>query len=206
MANVIIDDTYLTGIANAIRTKTGGSDTYTPAQMATAIGNISGGNAPVQTLKRLVAQKETYASNCSISNVGQYIASSEDIIAIVWSSVSNQGDSYIYYKSCADTQIAKRSSSQVWMPIYRIGTVNVNNNGNGWASPYQYSENPVVRMEQFLQWDSTNSIYTWKTFNQYNPFTPELKLCSSSNLNSYNSATAISESDWNMVVIYQTWS
>ena len=51
MANVIIDDTHLTSIANAIRSKNGSSDTYTPAQMATAISNISGGGSSSTTLE-----------------------------------------------------------------------------------------------------------------------------------------------------------
>lgn len=43
---VIVEDTNLTNIANAIRNKNGSSDTYTPSQMSTAINNIpSGGGA-----------------------------------------------------------------------------------------------------------------------------------------------------------------
>ena len=45
MANVFVDDAYLTAIANAIRGKTGSADTYTPAQMAAVISSISGGGA-----------------------------------------------------------------------------------------------------------------------------------------------------------------
>lgn len=45
MANVLVEESYLQGIANAIRNKNGTSDTYTPAQMATAISNISGGGS-----------------------------------------------------------------------------------------------------------------------------------------------------------------
>lgn len=40
MAQVLITDTYLENIADAIREKNGSEDTYTPAQMATAIENI----------------------------------------------------------------------------------------------------------------------------------------------------------------------
>lgn len=40
MAEGLVSDTNLTAIANAIRTKNGSSDTYTPAEMATAITNI----------------------------------------------------------------------------------------------------------------------------------------------------------------------
>lgn len=41
MAKVLVTDTNLENIADAIRTKTGGSDTYKPSQMASAINNIS---------------------------------------------------------------------------------------------------------------------------------------------------------------------
>lgn len=45
MSNVLVNETSLQNIANAIRTKNGSSDTYTPSEMSTAIENIpSGGN------------------------------------------------------------------------------------------------------------------------------------------------------------------
>ena len=40
MAKVLITESYLAGIANAIRTKTGSSATYTPSEMAEAINII----------------------------------------------------------------------------------------------------------------------------------------------------------------------
>ena len=46
MAKVLISDQYLGDIANAIRNKNGSQNTYTPAQMASAITAISGGSAP----------------------------------------------------------------------------------------------------------------------------------------------------------------
>lgn len=42
MAKVLISDQYLTEIGNAIRAKNGTTNTYTPAQMASAITAISG--------------------------------------------------------------------------------------------------------------------------------------------------------------------
>lgn len=42
MAKVLISDQYLTEIGNAIRAKNGTTNTYTPAQMASAINAISG--------------------------------------------------------------------------------------------------------------------------------------------------------------------
>lgn len=44
MSKVYLEDSTLTGIANAIRAKTGDSELITPANMPTAIGNISGGS------------------------------------------------------------------------------------------------------------------------------------------------------------------
>ena len=47
MANVLVNDTSLTAIANAIRGKNGETTTYKPAEMATAITNLpSGGGEP----------------------------------------------------------------------------------------------------------------------------------------------------------------
>lgn len=43
MANVLVQDTSLTAIANAIREKNGSTDTYKPAEMATAIQALSSG-------------------------------------------------------------------------------------------------------------------------------------------------------------------
>ena len=43
MPNVLVNDEYLSDIADAIRAKNGSSDTYTPGQMAGAIGDIEGG-------------------------------------------------------------------------------------------------------------------------------------------------------------------
>lgn len=45
MANVIINDTNLTNIANAIRGKNGTTTTYKPSEMAAAITAISGGGS-----------------------------------------------------------------------------------------------------------------------------------------------------------------
>lgn len=44
MSKVYLEDSTLTNIANAIRAKTGDSELITPANMPTAIGNISGGS------------------------------------------------------------------------------------------------------------------------------------------------------------------
>lgn len=50
MSQVVITESNLTNIANAIRGKNGSSDQYTPAQMATAIQNIPTGITPTGTV------------------------------------------------------------------------------------------------------------------------------------------------------------
>lgn len=49
MSRAIITESLLTGIADAIRDKLGGSDTYTPSDMADAIYDISGGGGSMQS-------------------------------------------------------------------------------------------------------------------------------------------------------------
>jgi len=44
MANVLVEESSLQDIADAIREKTGGSSTYTPAQMGSGVRSISGGS------------------------------------------------------------------------------------------------------------------------------------------------------------------
>jgi hypothetical protein len=50
MANVIINDTNLTNIADAIRGKNGTTDTYLPSEMAAAITNLPSGGGGVEPL------------------------------------------------------------------------------------------------------------------------------------------------------------
>lgn len=50
MAKVLVTEDYLSNIADAIRYKSGSSDTYTPADMAQAIMDIDGGGGGGSTL------------------------------------------------------------------------------------------------------------------------------------------------------------
>lgn len=50
MAMKLINETSLVAIGDAIRAKNGSSDTYSPAEMATAISNISGGGQTVEVV------------------------------------------------------------------------------------------------------------------------------------------------------------
>lgn len=61
MANVIINDTNLTNIANAIRGKNGTTTTYKPSEMAAAITAISGGGGG----SGVPAEALVLSGNCS---------------------------------------------------------------------------------------------------------------------------------------------
>lgn len=49
MTNVLVDDSYLSDIADTIRSKLGVADTYLPSEMADAIDDIGGGVTPTGT-------------------------------------------------------------------------------------------------------------------------------------------------------------
>ena len=85
MAIKFIDDTILTAIANAIRTKLSSSDTYKPSEMATAIGSISGGITPTGTKPISITQNGTttedvtsYASASITANVPNTYAAGDE--------------------------------------------------------------------------------------------------------------------------------
>lgn len=48
MSKVLVTDTHLTDIANAIRNKNGSSDTYKPSEMASAISSITTGDTTIE--------------------------------------------------------------------------------------------------------------------------------------------------------------
>ena len=63
MAKVLVTDTHLTNIANAIRDKNGSSDTYKPSEMASAIQSISAS----ENLSSELNIQETLLNNQNIS-------------------------------------------------------------------------------------------------------------------------------------------
>ena len=65
MAIKVIDDKYLVDIADAIREKSGTTDTYTPAEMAGAITNLPSGGGSGGEMKPIVL-----TGNCSYACSG----------------------------------------------------------------------------------------------------------------------------------------
>ncbi len=66
MAQVLVTDTNLQNIANAIRTKNGGSNTYKPGQMAQAILDIPSGSGGVSILSGTDAPSGSIGANGQI--------------------------------------------------------------------------------------------------------------------------------------------
>lgn len=74
MAKVAITESYLTDIADAIRSKTGSIETYKPSEMASAISEISGGET---ILKPYVLRPD--ASICSTYSYDKYLHKDESV-------------------------------------------------------------------------------------------------------------------------------
>lgn len=75
MAKVLVTDTHLTDIADAIRDKKSSSDTYKPSEMAGAIESIETGIEPIGTLN--ITENGTYdvtnyaSANVNVASVGE---------------------------------------------------------------------------------------------------------------------------------------
>ena len=67
MAQVLVSDSNLTAIANAIRSKAGGSAAYKPGQMATAINGIATASSVTLTTKTVTANGTYSASSDNAS-------------------------------------------------------------------------------------------------------------------------------------------
>lgn len=69
MGIAYIQESSLTAIANAIRLKNGSSDTYTPVEMAEAIGNLSIGGGSNGNSTEIVLQSKSITPTSSIQEV-----------------------------------------------------------------------------------------------------------------------------------------
>lgn len=67
MSKVLVTETYLEDIADAIRSKNGSTDMYTPAEMASAISDISGGGTPTLQSKTVSYTPTTTAITDTIT-------------------------------------------------------------------------------------------------------------------------------------------
>ena len=70
MAEYLIQDTTLTGIANAIREKTGGTDPVAVSDMAAQIEGIQAGGGGDDVLDALIDRSITEISSSSVTSIG----------------------------------------------------------------------------------------------------------------------------------------
>lgn len=95
MTKVAVTETYLTNIANAIRGKNGSSDTYTPAEMATAITNIPSGG---ESKNIQVVQGTTKTTSSTLTAIGaEMTVSKTGIYDVYWSAFRTSTSSNYTY-------------------------------------------------------------------------------------------------------------
>ena len=104
MANVIIDDTNLTNIANAIRGKNGTQNTYLPSEMATAITNIpSGGGGKYPWAENILDGWDVKYLETSVSSNTRNVSAIaggtnyDDVVVFPYISNSYSGIKYYYF-------------------------------------------------------------------------------------------------------------
>lgn len=131
MSTYLIQDSTLTGIANAIRAKTGGSAAMTPAQMATEIGSISGGSSiTVEPLTVTQNGTTTAPSGKAYSPVTVNVPQPSGRKVI---NISQNGTTY--------ENIADYSSVKINVSVEAPqGTTTITSNGTVNVSEYAYAE------------------------------------------------------------------
>ncbi len=104
MSKAIIDEQYLTDIADAIRAKNGSADTYTPSEMATAIEDLP---TPTTVTKGLVFSDY---DNDGYPTKAEFVGS--------WTAIPNQ---YLYNASTTSNVFKKITSLTVPNGVTGIG-------------------------------------------------------------------------------------
>ena len=118
MTNVLVDDSYLSDIADTIRSKLGVQDTYKPSEMAGAIDDIGGGVTPTGTKQISIS-----ANGTTTEDVAAY-ASAQITVAVPGASLGT--------KSITENGTYNASSDS--LDGYSSVTVNVSGGGGGGAS------------------------------------------------------------------------
>lgn len=87
MSKLFIEDTSLVAIGDAIREKTGSTNTMSPAQMATAILGISGGGSGGGSIKYVQLTNEDGTQASQVFDASAYIGTNDDkaFFLVLWS-------------------------------------------------------------------------------------------------------------------------
>ena len=195
MGKVIVTESSLQNIANAIRAKTGGSGTYTPDEMANGLLNIPGGQTVLKDyLLRPDAEKiQTYTyDQLAIEDLGINLPAYKDSAAttLITSSnltptISMSYDTYDYYileriltiPKYSVTSVAKgREEYQFSSYLYEIVNIPANTFKALGKSTYLTTRNVAVQgmgTIRFLYWSSASavSVYTSTTYGLSQPVT-----------------------------------
>ena len=115
MTNVLVDDSYLSDIADSIRAKLGVQDTYKPSEMADAIDDIGGGVTPTGTKQISITENGT-----TTEDVTNY-ASAQITVAVPGATLGT--------KSITENGTYNASSDS--LDGYSSVTVNVSGGGGG---------------------------------------------------------------------------
>lgn len=74
MANVFVDDSYLTATANAIRAKNNSTDTYKPSEFANAIASISDADTPFEAVADVITEESVSVISATLKKPCRYVS------------------------------------------------------------------------------------------------------------------------------------
>lgn len=109
MANVIVDDTNLKNIANAIRDKNGETATYKPSEMATAIGEIDLQDNSI--VNSLIDRSITEFSNDTLTTIGSYaFAKCRNLVSVYLPNITKISECGFFSTSLSSIDFPKVTS------------------------------------------------------------------------------------------------
>lgn len=164
MAKGLVSDTNLTAIANAIRAKNGSSDTYTPAEMATAITNIPTSQVDEQSaLKWMLENRTDYSGIAAGLTTLTALPTFTQPSGITNFSHAFDGCSALTSVSRVDFSSLSSASNVDYMfngCSSLTGTIDVRNAGQG--GPYMFNGCSNIRKAFFVKTtSSTGSKYDY---------------------------------------------
>ena len=165
MSKVLVSESNLTNIANAIRTKNGSSDTYTPTEMDNAINNLPYKCSPDYITNGLIAwfdESEPFDSNerwnSKVGNDYIYVESREygDRVSNPYFKAKNQP----LYNHCDCCFITNNDYLIQGYTIEAVGRIQTKQNGNsmgGHLFQFNLGYSPIIGFRQISSLSTTQS-------------------------------------------------